>query len=132
MSDRKYTLPGMPDWNFKVSLYDSPMLWHKGGAGFSVTADTSAQEIAAGIKNILRQTTSTPDEVVFELIAQAARNIDWQTMLKPLPVLVAPLLNAGPAATQQAIPPEQFDKIYGNLEAGYYAIKAFDPRGKNA
>ena len=118
----------MADWSFRP-----PTLGHKGGAGFLITADTSAQEIAKAIKGILRGTTWTPDEAAYEVTAQAAMNIDWQAMLGPPPVLVAPLLNAGPATSaQKAIPPEQLDKIYGSLESAYYAIKAFDPRGKNA
>ena len=48
MSDKKYTLPGMADWSFKVPQYSNPMLWHKGGAGFEVTTATSAQDIAEG------------------------------------------------------------------------------------
>ena len=48
-------------------------------------------------------------------------------LVDPYPVAVAPLLDAGPAA-QQAIPPDQLDKIYADLERAYYAIKAFDPR----
>ena len=126
MSDRKYTLPGMPDWNFRP-----PTLGHKGGAGFPITVDTSAQEVAEAVKDILRGTTWTPDEAAFEVVAQAALNINWQAMLDPYAPLIAPLLNAAPAA-QQAIPPGQLDKIYNNLETAYYAIKASDPRGKKA
>jgi len=119
MSDRKYTLPGMADWSF-----NPPTLQHKGGAGFRISSSTSPQEIAAAVKNILRGTTWTPDEVAIEVVAQASVNIDWQTMLGPPPALVAPLLNAGPAATaQQASNSAQIDTICNHLEVAYYAIK---------
>jgi len=121
MSDKKYTLPGLDNWNFKVPLYGSPMLWHKGGAGFEVTTVTSVQDIAEGIKAILRQTTLTPDEAVFEVFAQAALNIDWQAMLRPAPVLVAPLLNAAPV--QKADNTAAIAQICANLETAYYAVK---------
>jgi len=121
MSDKKYTLPGMADWSFKVPQYSSPMLWHKGGAGLEVTTATSAQDIAEGIKAILRQTTLTPDEAVFEVVARAALNIDWQAMLRPSPVLVAPLLNAAPA--QKADNTAAIAQICANLETAYYAVK---------
>ena len=124
MSDRKYTLPGMPEWSFKVSEYGSPMLSHKGGAGFQVNANTSAQEIAAAVKNILRGTTWTPDEAAFELVAQAARNIDWQAMLGPSPALVAPLLNAAPVTpAKNNISSELIDELCEHLKAVYYPLQ---------
>ena len=125
MSDKTYTLPGMTDWKFNFT-YGLPKIRHTSGAYFLVTPETTPVEIATAVKNILR--TKSNDEAEIEGIAQAVFNIDWQAMLvNPYPVAVAPLLNAGPAV-QQAIPPEQLDKIYRHFEAGYYAIKAFDPR----
>ena len=122
MSDKKYTLPGMSDWNFQVPQYSQPMLWHKGGAGFAVTAATTAQQIADGVKQILRQTTLTPDEAVFAVVAEASRNIDWQAMLKPAGSLVAPLLNAVPAAGQ-AISTELIDELCEHLKAVYFPLQ---------
>jgi len=119
MSDKKYTLPGMADWSFKV-----PTLFHKGGAGFSVTADTTAQEIAEAVRQILRGTTFTPDEAAFEVVANAALNIDWHAMLGPYPVLTAPLINAMPTiALQKADNTAAIAQICANLETAYYAVK---------
>ena len=106
----------MPDWSFRP-----PTLGHKGGAGFSITSATSAQDIAEGVKKILRGTTWTPDEAAFEVTAQAAMNINWQAMLDPYAPLVAPLLNAAPA--QKADNTDAVNLICGHLETAYYAIK---------
>lgn len=121
MSDKKYSLPGMPDWSFDISYRGSAMLWHKGNSGVPVTANTSAQEIVENIKKILRGSTFTPDEAAFELVAQASLNIDWQAMLGPSPVLIAPLINAAPA--QKADNTDAVNLICGHLETAYYAIK---------
>ena len=117
MSDRKYTLPGMADWTFKVSDYGN-MLWHKGGAGIKVFTATSAQEIADEIQKILRGATSAP----MEAAAQAALLIDWQAMLKPAGALVAPLLNAGPAAGL-ALTTELIDELCEHLKAVYFPLQ---------
>ena len=116
MSDKKYTLPDMPDWSFQP-----PILGHKGGAGFPITADTSAQEIAEAVKRILRGTTWTPDEAAYEVVAQAAMKINWQAMLNPYAPLVAPLLNAAPA--QKADNTAAIAQICSHLETAYYAVK---------
>ena len=119
MSDRKYTLPGMPDWSFRP-----PMLWHKGGAGFEVTAATSAQDIADGVKKILRKTTLTPDDAAYEVVAQAAMNINWQAILNPYVPLIAPLLNAATATpVQNSISTELIDELCEHLKAVYYPLQ---------
>lgn len=123
MDEKKYTLPGMTDWTF-----NAPTLQHKGGAGIRINANTSPQEIAAKVKEILRGTTYTPDEAAFEVIAQASQNIDWQTMLGPYPVLSAPLLNAAPVlndaiAGQKVITVGQIEEICENLKSVYYGLK---------
>jgi len=129
MSNKTYVLPGMTDWKFNFT-YSLPKILHTSGAYFLVTPETTPVEIASAVKNILR--TKSTDEAEIEGIAQAVFNINWQAMLvDPYPVAVAPLLDAGPAA-QQAIPLDQLDKIYADLERAYYAIKRFDPRGKTA
>ena len=102
MSDRKYNLPGLDDWIFSVSDY-GPMLWHRGGAGVSVTGVMQPEQIAEQVKNILRQTSWTPDEAVIEAAAQAVLNIDWHALLDPNPVFTAPLLNAVPATPATAV-----------------------------
>ena len=107
----------MLDWSFTA-----PTLRHKGGAGIRVTVETSVQEITDAIKRILRGTTHTPDEAAFETVAQAARNIDWKALLGPAPVLVAPLLNAAPAAGQ-AITAELIDELCEHLKAVYYPLQ---------
>ena len=102
MSDRKYNLPGLDDWIFSVSDY-GPMLWHRGGAGVSVTGVMQPEDIAAAVKNILRQTSWTPDEAAIEAAGQAVLNIDWQALLDPSPIFTATLLNAVPATTVQRV-----------------------------
>ena len=121
MSDRIYTLPGMVDWTFKVSDYGGG-LWHKGGAGFTVYAAMPRQEIADRVKSIMRGTTLTPDEAMFEAVAQASLLIDWPAMLKPAGVMVAPLLNAVPAA-QPTITPEFIEALCDHLKAVYFALQ---------
>lgn len=116
MSDRKYILPGMPDWTFT-----SPTLQHKGGAGFLLTSNTSAEELSEGIKKLLRGTTRTPDEVAFEAVVQAAMKIDWKIILNPYAPLTAPLINAVPL--QSNISTELIDQFCEHLKAIYFPLQ---------
>lgn len=122
MSDLKYSLPGMTDWKFAA-----PTLQHKGGAGYTITTATSAQEVAEAVKRLLRGTTFTPDEAAFETVAQAAMKIDWQTMLNPYPVFVAPLLNAATVVTaatagQKVLTQEQIKTMGEHLKSVYFEL----------
>ena len=114
-----YTLPGMADWSFSLQT-----LRHKGGASYRVTTDSTAQEIAEAVKNIMRGTTYTPDEAAFEVVERAALNIDWHAMLGPYPVAVAPLINAMPTiAVQNSISTELIDELCEHLKAVYYPLQ---------
>ena len=127
MSDKKYTIPNLDGWTFKVSASYGTYLWSPGGAGIPFTSAMTATDIADSVKNILRQSVLKPDLDAEDAAAQAIMNVDWQALMHPPETLVAPLLNAVPT-TQTMIPREVLDKIYKDLEAAYYAIKAFDPR----
>jgi len=122
MSDKTYTLPGMPDWKFNFT-YSVPKILHTSGAYFVVTPETTPVEIASAVKNILR--TKAIDEAEIEGIAQAALNVDWQAMLVgPYPAAVAPLINPSPTiATQKADNAAAIAQICANLETAYYAVK---------
>ena len=121
MNQNSYTLPGMPDWKFTA-----PTLQHKGGAGFTVKAGTTKEQIRVAVRGILDGTTFTPDEVAFEAVIQAALNIDWQTMLGPYPVATAPLINPAPVTdAQKTINTELVDKVCAHLVSGYYMLQDF-------
>ena len=124
MNEKKYTLPGMPNWIFEAAEYGPSTLWYK-GAGFKMTLDTPAQEIIDGIKKILRQTTFTPDEAAFDVIAQASRNIDWrEAIARPIPDLIAPLINEPPApVTKNNISTELIDELCEHLKAVYFPLQ---------
>ena len=129
MSERKYTIQNLDGWTFKTSASYGTYLWSPGGAGIPLNSAMTATDIANSVKNILRQSGLEPDFEAEDAAARAVMNVDWQAMMHPPETLVAPLLNAVPAA-QKMIPPETLDKIYKDLETAYYAIKAFDPREK--
>ena len=115
MSDNKYTLPGLPDWSFRGAI-----LSHKIGAGFRITEQTSAQEIAEDMQRILGPTTFAFDEAAFAAVTQAVSAIDWAALFGPYPVPAAPLLNAVPVPR---IDSAAINAICGHLETAYYAIK---------
>ena len=92
MSKTIYTLPGMPNWTYQFG--DGPPVVSNKGMGFRLIDNMSADDIAENVKIIERYKTFTPDEAAIDVIAQASRNIDWKaTEIKPLPVLVAVLIN---------------------------------------
>ena len=123
MSEKTYILPGIADFKFNFT-YGMPKLLHKGGAYFIVTPSTTPAEIAEAVKNILRGTTHTPDEAVFEQVAQSALNINWQAMLINIyPIPIAPLLNAAPVTAMQYISPELIDELCEHLKAVYYSLQ---------
>lgn len=113
MSDRKYILPGLDAWQFEVAG-SGPMLWHRGGAGFAVTGVMTPEQIAEQVKAVLRQTVVEPDVAAEDAAVQAVLSIDWQAMLYPSPFLIAPLLNAVPAA-QRADNTAIVNEIYALL-----------------
>ena len=127
MSERKYTIPGLDGWTFKVSASYGTYLWSPGGAGIPFVSSMTATDIANSVKGILRQTVLEPDFEAEDAATSAIMNVDWQAMMRPPETLVAPLLNAV-SAGQKMIPPEALDKIYKDLETAYYSIKSFDSR----
>ena len=133
MNITRYTLPGMPNWTFEFGSGDK-VISNK-GMGFVFKDDMAADVIIENIKRIERYKTFTPDEAAIDAIAQASRNIDWKaTQLKPIPDLVAMLINEPPVVpdAQKMIPPEVLDKIYEGMKTAYFTIKGFDPREKTA
>ena len=102
MSERKYTLPGMSDWIFQIDKQQNTTLLNKANVGFYINADMTAEAVTERIENILRNRLGVSDEAAIEAIVQASRNIDWhKTIAKPLPELVAVLVNEPQASSAQ-------------------------------
>ena len=102
MSERKYTLPGMPDWILQIDKQQNTTLLNKANVGFYINADMTAEAVTERIENILRNRLGVSDEAAIEAIVQASRNIDWhKTIAKPLPELVAVLVNEPQASSAQ-------------------------------
>ena len=102
MSERKYTLPGMPDWVLQIDKQQNTTLLNKANVGFYINADMTAEAVTERIENILRNRLGVSDEAAIEAIVQASRNIDWhKTIAKPLPELVAVLVNEPQASSAQ-------------------------------
>lgn len=124
MSERKYTLPGMPDWLLRINEQQVNTLLNKAGIGFYVEDDMTAETIAERIENILRNNLRVSDEAAIDAVVQASRNIDWRrTIAKPVPELVAVLINEPQAnAAQTVITPEVEAAL---LAAAKLIIKSF-------
>lgn len=112
MNEITYKVPGLDAWTLKVSGHNA-MLWHKGGAGVSITNPIKVEEIAERVKSILRQSVWFPDEVAEKAADDAVRNVNWTLILDPAVLLFAPLLNAvPPAEVQKADNPALVNEIY--------------------
>ena len=124
MSERKYTLPGMPDWILQIDKQQNTTLLNKANVGFYINADMTAEAVTERIENILRNRLGVSDEAAIEAIVQASRNIDWhKTIAKPLPELVAVLVNEPQAsAAQTRMTPEVEAAL---LAAAKLIIKSF-------
>ena len=127
MSDRKYTLPGMPDWILQIDKWQNVTLLNKAGIGLQLQDDMTAEAITDRIENILRNRLGISDQAAIDAVLQASRNIDWQkTIAKPVPELVAVLVNEPPAA-QTGLTTEFIDELCDHLKAVYYPLQKLKP-----
>ena len=123
MSEKNYTLPGMPDWSFQIDKGQN-LLLNKVGIGCYIDADMTVEAITERIEKILRNNIGLTDEAAIDAVVQAARNIDWQkTIAKPVPELVAVLVNEPPANAQPLITADLIDELCGHLKAVYYKLQ---------
>lgn len=115
MSEIDYELPGMAGWGFKSTGYSNYLYSPVNGLGFQGTVPIASPVIAAEIgANVKRIVLSDPLATFeqAESAAQAAMNIDWQAMLDPSHIFIAPLLNAVPVtAAQKADNTDLVDQI---------------------
>ena len=124
MSERKYTLPGMPDWVLQIDKWQNTTLLNKANVGFYIYADMTAEAVTERIENILRNRLGVSDEAAIDAIVQASRNIDWQkTIAKPLPELVAVLVNEPQASSAQTVITPEVEAAL--LAAAKLIIKSF-------
>ena len=124
MSDRRYPLPGMPDWIFHIDKWQSARLLNKAGIGFEISDDMTAEAITERIENILRNRLGATDEAAINAVVQASRNIDWQrTIAKPVPELIAVLVNEPAQPAGQVLTAELIDELCGHLKAVYYPLQ---------
>ena len=125
MSEKKYTLPGMPDWSLQIDKQQNTTLLHRAGIGFYIEDDMTAEAITARIENILRTNLGFSDEAAIDAIVQASRNIDWQkTIAKPVPELVAVLINEPQASSAQTgLSTELIDELCAHLSAVYIPLQ---------
>ena len=125
MSERKYTLPGMPDWVLQIDKWQNTTLLNKANVGFYINADMTAEAITERIENIVRNRLGVSDEAAIDAVVQAARNIDWQkTIAKPLPELVAVLVNEPQASSAQTgLSAELIDELCAHLSAVYIPLQ---------
>ena len=125
MSERKYTLPGMPDWVLQIDKWQTNTLLNKAGIGFYIYSNTTAEDITERIEKIFRNNLGVSDEAAIDAIVQASRNIDWQkTIAKPLPELVAVLINEPQASSAQTgLSTELIDELCAHLSAVYIPLQ---------
>ena len=125
MSERKYTLPGMPDWVLQIDKWQNTTLLNKANVGFYINAGMTTEAVTERIENILRNRLGVSDEAAIDAIVQASRNIDWQkTIAKPAPELVAVLVNEPQAsAAQTGLSTELIDELCGHLKAVYIPLQ---------
>lgn len=125
MSERKYTLPGMPDWILQIDKQQNSTLLNKANVGFYIYSDMTTEAVTERIENILRNRLGVSDEAAIDAVVQASRNIDWQkTIAKPVPELVAVLVNEPQAsAAQTGLSTELIDELCGHLDAVYYSLQ---------
>lgn len=131
MSERKYTLPGMSDWSLRIDKWQNTTLLHKAGIGFYVADDMTAEAITERVDKILRNNLGFSDEAAINAIVQASRNIDWhKTIAKPLPELVAVLVNEPQASSAQTgLSPELIDELCAHLSAVYIPLQKLKGAG---
>ena len=124
MSEKKYALPGMPDWSLEIDKQQNATLLNKAGIGFYINDDTTAEAIAERVEKILRTNLGFSDEAAIDAIVQASRNIDWQkTIAKPVPELVAVLINEPQASSAQTVISPEVEAAL--LAAARLIIKSF-------
>ena len=125
MSEKKYTLPGMPDWILQIDKWQTNTLLNKAGIGFYIYSNTTAEDIAERVEKILRNNLGFSDEAAIDALLQASRNIDWQkTIAKPVPELVAALVNEPQASSAQTgLSTELIDELCAHLSAVYIPLQ---------
>ena len=124
MNIYKYTLPGTNGWIFQIGD-GRPVISNGAGTGFLFTDDMSADVIVEKTKEILRFGPLRGDEAAIDKVAQVMRNIDWKaTEIKPLPELVAVLINEPPApVTKNNISNELIDELSDHLKAVFFPLQ---------
>ena len=112
MQDRRYTLPNMPGWTFTVDRYgNADAIWN-GSAGFFYKDYMTADDIVEKARDLMQGSNLKGNDAAIDAIVQNLRLIDWKkTIAKPLPELVAFLINPPPTTDAPEMIPTELANI---------------------